>query len=358
MSKKIAITAPVYNIEKKYLKKMVKSLIKQTYDNWELILVDDGSKKETADYLDELALLDNRIKVIHQKNAGCVEARRTGFRAMKDADYVTTIDSDDYIPCDALEIMIKAAEKYGADLVAGESQKVAGKIKLPFRPSGYFLEEKAYNHKEIIDDLLISYFGWNKIPVTVWGKLYDKKFLPLLAEGEIVTVFTATDANASLNVFPHSEKLAVVPKSVYCYRTGGGTSKFRADYMEETLNYYRYRIPFIDEYLSDFSGLGGTAYDIMAAELKNEVRFHLKRFVHLNKATDKEAIDMIESFYEVPEIKDAFENHSINNERTEFISAFNKKDSKKVLELIKEEIAEEKKRDRYKNLIKTVLERL
>lgn len=358
MNKSVYITAPVYNIDKKYLKKMVKSLIKQTYDNWKLIIVDDGSKKDTADYLDYLATLDKRISVIHQRNTGCVGARRTGFRAMKGADYVTTVDSDDYLPYNALEIMVTAAEKHRADLVVGEAKRVLGRIEIPHKPGAYFHEEKVYSNKEIIDDLLISYFGWNKIPVAVWGKLYDKKFLPILAEGEVVNVFTATDANASLNVIPFSQKLVTVCEPVYCYRFGGGTSKFRPDYFEETLNWYKYRLLFIEKYLSNFSAKGVSAYDLLAEELKNETHFHLKRFITSTHPKDEDIIKIVESYYEIPEVVEAFENHAVNQAYNEYSEYMKKKESSKVLELLKKEVQKEMKKSRIKNFVMKLLEKV
>ena len=358
MEYKVSIIIPVYNIEKRKLKQMVKSFVKQSYDNWKLLIVDDGSKKETANYLDYLATFDDRITVIHQENAGCVEARRTGFRAMEGADYIATVDSDDYIPKYALEIMINTAEEYEADLVVGGAKKVIGNLEIPYKPNAFFKTERVYSHTEIIRELLISYFGWGIMPVSVWGKLYDKKFLPILSEGEIVNVFTATDANASLNVIPHVQRLAVVSKPVYCYRTGGGTSKFRSDYMEETLNWYRYRLPFIEKYLSDFSTSGITAYDLMAEELKNETRFHLKRYITSKCPSDEDIVKMIDSFFEVPEITEAFCNHTVHKGYIEYNEYMKEKNSAEVLRVLKAEVYDEKKKNRYKNLIKSILEKV
>ncbi len=358
MSKLVIFTAPVYNIKKSYLDKVFKSFMNQTYENWELIFVDDGSKKETADYLDLLASKDNRIKIIHQKNAGVVEARRTGFRAMKNADYAATVDPDDYLPDDAIELLVNAAEKHHADLVIGEAQKVLGNKKLKYKPNDYFPEERAFSKSEIINELLISYFGLNRIPVTVWGKLYSKKFIPILAEGEIVNTFIATDSNASLNVIPHSEKAVYINKSVYCYRTGGGTSKFRADYIDEVLNYYRYRLPFIDKYLKDFSKSGLSAYDFIALELKNETCFYLKSYLNLKTASNEEAVKMIKALIETPEIAEAFENHEYGKRNYEYNLAMKNKDSGKVLEILKKEVDEENKKNRLKNIVKKIVEKV
>ena len=78
-NKKISFVVPVYNTEKKYLDRCVGSLVNQTYNDIEIILVDDGSQKETADLLNTYRAMDNRVSVIHQKNAGPSGARNTAL---------------------------------------------------------------------------------------------------------------------------------------------------------------------------------------------------------------------------------------------------------------------------------------
>ena len=99
----ISIIVPVYNVEK-YLKKCVKSILNQTLDNYEVILVDDGSTDSSGDICERLQSEDNRIKVFHKKNGGLSDARNYGVR-YSSGKYITFIDSDDYIRKDYLEIL-------------------------------------------------------------------------------------------------------------------------------------------------------------------------------------------------------------------------------------------------------------
>lgn len=101
----ITIVVPVYNVEK-YLERCVDSLLKQTYENIEIILVDDGSKDNSGKLCDELALRDARIKVIHKLNGGLSDARNCGLDAMS-GKWVTFIDSDDYVSADYVKLMYK-----------------------------------------------------------------------------------------------------------------------------------------------------------------------------------------------------------------------------------------------------------
>lgn len=99
----ITIVVPVYNVEK-YLERCVDSLLKQTYENLEIILVNDGSKDSSGELCDKLALRDVRIKVIHKLNGGLSDARNCGLDAMS-GKWVSFIDSDDYVSPDYVKRM-------------------------------------------------------------------------------------------------------------------------------------------------------------------------------------------------------------------------------------------------------------
>ncbi|MBQ8322887.1 MAG: glycosyltransferase [Clostridia bacterium] len=98
MSKKISVIVPVYNTEK-YLRRCVDSILKQTYSDLEIILVDDGSTDSSGKICDEYALKDERIKVIHKPNGGLSSARNAGLDAAT-GDYIGFVDSDDHIASD------------------------------------------------------------------------------------------------------------------------------------------------------------------------------------------------------------------------------------------------------------------
>lgn len=97
----ISIIVPVYNAEK-YLRRCIDSVLVQTYENWELVLVDDGSKDGSGKICDEYAAKDSRIKVLHQPNKGVGAARNLGLLNVR-GKYLTFIDSDDYIDPDYLQ---------------------------------------------------------------------------------------------------------------------------------------------------------------------------------------------------------------------------------------------------------------
>ena len=97
-SQKITFIVPVYNVEK-YIYRCVQSILKQSYSNIEVILVDDGSTDASGEIIDEMASEDVRIKVIHQKNSGVSTARNSGLMTAS-GEYILFIDGDDYIESD------------------------------------------------------------------------------------------------------------------------------------------------------------------------------------------------------------------------------------------------------------------
>ena len=96
----ISIIVPVYNVEK-YLRKCIDSILSQTYSDFELLLIDDGSKDASGKFCDEYALKDSRIRVFHKENGGVSSARNLGIEQAK-GEWITFIDSDDWVDADYL----------------------------------------------------------------------------------------------------------------------------------------------------------------------------------------------------------------------------------------------------------------
>ena len=111
----VSVVIPVYNVEQ-YLRQCVESVLRQTYQNLEILLIDDGSTDGSGAICDEYAQKDQRIRVIHQKNAGLSMARNEGLRQAVGA-YVYFLDSDDWIDGDAMESLVKAVEENKAQMV-------------------------------------------------------------------------------------------------------------------------------------------------------------------------------------------------------------------------------------------------
>ena len=112
---KLSIIVPVYQAGK-YLEKCIKSILDQTFTDFELILVDDGSNDGSEKICDDYAKKDARIKVIHQKNQGVSSARNAGMNCAE-GDYIAFVDADDWIETDMFEQCMDAMEQHKVDII-------------------------------------------------------------------------------------------------------------------------------------------------------------------------------------------------------------------------------------------------
>lgn len=115
MNDKISVIVPIYKVEE-YLNRCVESLVNQSYQNLEIILIDDGSPDKCPAMCDEWAIKDRRIKVVHKQNGGVSSARNEGLKYVT-GEYIAWADPDDWLELDAYEKTIEVAERYKADIV-------------------------------------------------------------------------------------------------------------------------------------------------------------------------------------------------------------------------------------------------
>ncbi len=184
---------PVYKVEP-YLTICLDSILCQTYENFELIAVDDGSPDNCGKICDEYACKDSRIKVIHQKNAGLSAARNVAIDVAS-GDYLTFVDSDDFAFPEYLDKMVKALELNNADMA------VCGNIRCSSSDSPKSLKKNLGNDKNEIfsDDRMKVFFSSNKISTVAWGKLYKREIFENLRfpngkyNEDIYTTYLAVD---------------------------------------------------------------------------------------------------------------------------------------------------------------------
>ena len=122
MKELITVIVPVYNI-KKYLQRCVDSILAQSYQTFELILIDDGSTDGSSQICDEYVAVDPRVKVIHKKNAGVSAARNDGI-GLASGTYLAFIDGDDWIEADYLKKLVQAIAENKADEAAASFKYV------------------------------------------------------------------------------------------------------------------------------------------------------------------------------------------------------------------------------------------
>lgn len=152
----ISVIVPVYNVEK-YLPRCIDSILAQTFTDFELILVDDGSPDRCGEICDEYAEKDSRVRVIHKANGGVSSARNAGLDLCR-GEYVTFVDSDDYLGAGWLNSLHQAMTESGADVVSADFTVVAdgGEESVTLHQK---LQADLHNEKETIDFLLESILG-------------------------------------------------------------------------------------------------------------------------------------------------------------------------------------------------------
>lgn len=174
MNPLISIIIPVYNVEE-YLDKCVESIVNQTYENLEIILVDDGSPDNCPAMCDEWAMKDSRIKVIHKTNGGLSDARNCGID-VSTGDYIYFIDSDDYISVDAIEKLYNVLSDNNCDIAFGRYVEVIDGIekKAEYSDKTYIYSQDEFWEKRYSLSLQKEYLISISMMVS-WNKLIKKE---------------------------------------------------------------------------------------------------------------------------------------------------------------------------------------
>ena len=176
MEIKISIIMPIYNAEK-YLRQAIESVLNQTYVDFELILVNDGSVDESGNICDEYSEKDSRVKVIHKENGGICSARNAGMCAAQ-GNYIMFMDNDDILTENTLQENYELLINYDADWVKfGKGEiLIQGDKKLKQRDTSF--KEGIYNNNEIMNKFMML----KKMDVMtfVWDPIFKKDILKTL----------------------------------------------------------------------------------------------------------------------------------------------------------------------------------
>lgn len=161
----VSVVVPVYKVEQ-YLHKCVESILRQTYRNLEIILIDDGSPDSCPDICDNYADKDSRVRVIHKENGGLSDARNAGLK-IATGEWVSFVDSDDWVEPDFIATLLEVAQKNSADISVCAYTKVYDDK--PGQKMAIGEQQKVMTSIEAMRDLLTykKYGG-----VMTWNKLY------------------------------------------------------------------------------------------------------------------------------------------------------------------------------------------
>lgn len=221
----ISVIVPIFMVEQ-YLDKCIESVVNQTYDNLEIILVDDGSPDSCPKICDNWAERDDRIKVIHKQNEGVSIARNTAFD-MCTGEYITFVDADDWVESRFVEELVSAVET-GADIVS------AG-LTLDYLDEESDIincEEKLVTDKQVMIDFLLD-----KIRPEACTKLYKKSTISNIRFNEKRKY--SEDLLFNYYAFKQSSKVACVNNTMYHYLQESGNSSTTPLMTENRKNSYK-----------------------------------------------------------------------------------------------------------------------
>ncbi len=170
MNPKVSVIIPIYNAEK-YLKRCIESVLKQDFEDFELLLIDDGSKDSSGHICDEYAKQDARVRVIHKENSGVSDSRNLAISKAR-GEYLQFLDSDDWITPDATGLLVRSAMENECDLVIADFYRVIGER---LAHKGDIREEGVMSREEFALQMMEKpadfYYG------VLWNKLYRRDII-------------------------------------------------------------------------------------------------------------------------------------------------------------------------------------
>lgn len=207
----ISVIVPIYNVEA-YLRECVDSILRQTYSNLEIILVDDGSPDKCPEICDEYAKKDNHVKVIHQNNGGLAHARNVGI-ANSNGDYLTFIDSDDFVADKYIEHLYKGLIENEAEVSIAAFYSFDKVTNLSL--SSDYVDFRTITKSNCFKNYTSINTNTSMTFITAWNKLYKKELFSKIQypEGKLYE-----DAFTTYKILNVAEKIAFSPTRLYYYR--------------------------------------------------------------------------------------------------------------------------------------------
>ena len=222
---KVSIGITIYNVEE-YLRGCLESVSNQTFKDFEVIMVDDGSTDNSFNICQEYVAKDNRFKLIHQSNKGKGQAgaKNTCLKYMK-GEYVTWIDSDDIVDNNYLERLLEVQAKTGADIVRCVKKHIRGNDVYFIIKAFYDNIYKMYKSKdEIIEpsklDLLLDALDSHLVAIEFWGTLIPRRLYKGIALSQGVI---HEDQGNKFKLYLRSKKNAILLEELYGYRIREGS---------------------------------------------------------------------------------------------------------------------------------------
>lgn len=206
-SKRISVIVPVYNVEE-YVSTCIESLLSQTYENIEIILINDGSQDRSGEICESYAARHSTVRVIHQENSGVSAARNRGISEAS-GEYIGFVDADDYVSSDMYEYLMALSDKYQADVAQCKYIRTAVNDSAPVQRATFTESITVLNRKEALFELLCS----QRVRNGMWSKLYKKS----LFDGLSLDTRLSSGEDGLFNYHVISRAKRVVLGNAPCY---------------------------------------------------------------------------------------------------------------------------------------------
>jgi len=279
----ISVIVPVYNI-KNYVEKCVNSIINQTYQNFEIILVDDGSSDGSEVICDKLAMCDERIRTYHKANGGLSDARNFGIDKSR-GKYISFVDGDDLLHPDAIELLLHNLTINKADISSG------GVVREKQCPFETFVNCKRENRIRCFDRkaaIIEMYAATEYLYVMAWGKLYRRE---LFDDIKFPYGMLHEDMAIMYRLYEKAERIVGTTLPIY-YNSQRDGSITRSEYssfrMECWCKYYFEPIGYFKEHDRDVYKA------VQAGYLKDAIWYYRLAYI----ADDKVIMERIYNMYE------------------------------------------------------------
>ena len=238
----LSVIVPIYNVEK-YLRQCLDSILDQTFTDFELILVDDGSPDACPAICDEYKKKDTRIKVIHKKNEGLLEARKSGVRQAI-GQYIGFVDSDDWISHSMYERLTNAAKSTGSDMVIGNGLRIPEKGKsrnfANLLPSGVYDKSALINKVYPVMLQNRDLYGNRHIQPSVCLKIFKRSLISQIYASMKHDVVIGEDMACTYSCLFAADSLYVMDDSFkeyyYRYNSDSVSWRYKKDLFTQSMN--------------------------------------------------------------------------------------------------------------------------
>ena len=293
MKPKISIIVPIYNVEK-YLEKCISSLLDQSFTDFELILVNDGSPDNCGKICDDFKEKDSRIKVIHLENGGVCRARNKGME-LATGDFYVFVDSDDWVEKDFMKDFVDNLEDDETLIIQDCNRDNDEKSETHF----FGFQNKSFVLKEDFGKLFHenAHYVPGGYP---WNKLYSAK---IIKENNLQfdpAIKLADDEKWNFEYLVHIKKLKFVENANYHYIYNPGSISNQARPFERELTRFAFKAKFFDFALKNYQ-LSEADKKKVTAEVERHFRINILDRIYKKEVSKEERISRLKEIAKLPE---------------------------------------------------------